>query len=131
MKKLKVAFATNDGNTFMDRHFGDADYYYIYKIDGENPVYINKINNTTEEEEEDIHADPKKAKGISSLLRDENVSIVVSKVFGPNIKRIKKNFVCVIIKDETIEEGIKKINDNFDMIISEWEKGSERKHLSL
>ena len=32
MKKLKVAFATDDGKTFMDRHFGDAEYYYIYEM---------------------------------------------------------------------------------------------------
>ena len=61
MVKLKVAFATDDGKTFMSRHFGDAEYYYIYEINKENAEFIKKINNTTEEEE-DIHADPTKAK---------------------------------------------------------------------
>ncbi|NQT65731.1 MAG: dinitrogenase iron-molybdenum cofactor biosynthesis protein [FCB group bacterium] len=129
MKKLKVAFATDDGKTFMGRHFGDAEYYYIYEIDDENANFIKKIDNTTEEE--DIHADPKKAKGISNLLLDENVSVVVSKVFGPNIKRIKKKFVCIVVKEKEIEESINKICSNIGKIYEEWEKGKERKHLSL
>lgn len=129
MKKLKVAFATDDGKTFMGRHFGDAEHYYIYEIDDENANFIKKIDNTTEEE--DMHADPKKAKGISNLLLDEDVSVVVSKVFGPNIKRIKKKFVCVVVKDEEINESINKICLNVGKIYKEWEKGKDRKHLSL
>ncbi|MDP8202811.1 MAG: NifB/NifX family molybdenum-iron cluster-binding protein [Candidatus Tenebribacter burtonii] len=130
MKKIKVAFATDDGKTFMGRHFGDAEQYYIYEIDNDNAEFIKKINNTTEEEEE-IHADPKKAKGISNLLLNENVSVVVSKIFGPNIKRIRKKFVCILIKDEEIEEGINKVCANIEKIYNEWEKGEERQHLSF
>ncbi len=89
MEKIKVAFATDDGKSFMGRHFGDAEHYYIYEIDNNNANFIKKIDNTTEEEK--MHADPKKAKGITSLLNEENVNVVVSKVFGPNINRIKKN----------------------------------------
>ena len=97
MKKLKVAFATDNGKTFMGRHFGDAEYYDIYEINDKNTEFIKKISNSTEEEE-DVHADPQKAKGISNLLLEEDVSVVVSKVFGPNIKRIKKKFVCILMK---------------------------------
>lgn len=66
-------------------------------------VYINRLHNKTEDIE-DVHADPKKAKSIASLLSAEGDSVVVSKVFGPNIKRIKKFFVCVIIKNDSIEQ---------------------------
>lgn len=31
MQKLTVAFATDDGKTFMGRHFGNAQKYEIYK----------------------------------------------------------------------------------------------------
>ena len=33
MEKIRVAFATDNGKTFMGRHFGDADFYDIYEID--------------------------------------------------------------------------------------------------
>ena len=29
---IKVAFATDDGETYMDRHFGDAEYYLFMKF---------------------------------------------------------------------------------------------------
>jgi hypothetical protein len=32
MIKLKAAFATDNGKTFMERHFGDAEYHDIYEI---------------------------------------------------------------------------------------------------
>ena len=130
MQKIRVAFATDNGKTFMGRHFGDADFYDIYEIAGNNAKFIKRIDNTVDEEEE-IHADPKKAKGISKLLLHENVNVVVSKIFGPNIKRIKKKFVCIVVKDEDIEEGINKICTNIEKIYSEWEKGEERQHLSF
>ena len=130
MKKIRVAFATDNGKTFMGRHFGDADFYDIYEIDGNKANFIKRIDNNVDEEEE-VHADPQKAKGISKLLLDENVNVVVSKIFGPNIKRIRKKFVCIVIKDEEIEEGINKICTNIERIYNEWEKGEERQHLSF
>lgn len=123
---LITAFATNDGKVFMNKHFGDADYYDIYKISASSMEFIKRIDNTTEEEDDEIHADPKKAKGISGLLKEENVQVVVSKVFGPNIKRIKKNFVCIIMSKEEISESIIFIQQKFDTIVKEWNKGEER-----
>ena len=128
--KFKVAFATDNGKTFMSRHFGDADFYDIYEIDGNKANFIKRIDNTVDEEEE-VHANLKKAKGISKLLLNENVSVVVSKIFGPNIKRIKKKFVCIVVRDEKIDESMKKICNNINKIYNEWEKGEERKHLSF
>jgi len=130
MSKIKVAFATDDGKTFISRHFGDAKYYDIYVVDGDNAVFLKRIVNTVDEEQ-DIHADPQKARGISELIAKENISVVVSKVYGPNLKRIKKKFVCVIVKDKTLEEGIHKICKNIEKIYSEFERGSNREHLSL
>ncbi len=130
MEKFKAAFATDDGNKFMSRHFGDAEYYFIYEIENKNAEFVKKIDNTTEEDE-NIHADPQKARGIAGLLLQEDVSVVVSKVFGPNIKRIKQKFVCVLVKDEYISDGVQRICDNVKMIYDEWEKGTERKHLNL
>ncbi|TSA26250.1 dinitrogenase iron-molybdenum cofactor biosynthesis protein, partial [bacterium] len=125
MEKIRVAFATDNGKTFMGRHFGDADFYDIYEISAMKANFIKRINNTIDEEEE-VHADPKKAQGISHLLLDENISVVVSKIFGPNIKRINKKFVCVVIKDEKIEDAVNKICSNIGKIYEEWENGEKR-----
>ena len=128
---LRFAFATDDGKTYIDRHFGDADYYDIYEISSTENKFIKRINNTTEEDDEDIHADPVKAKGVVDLFKLDKVQIVVSKVFGPNIKRIKKKFVCVLFNDEKISDSIKIIQKNIDIFVDEWEKGETRNHINL
>ncbi len=128
---IKVAFATDDGKTFMDRHFGDAEYYDVYEIDKDKSKFIKRIMNTTEEDDENIHADPVKAKSVTSLFKDENIKVVVSKIFGPNIKRIKKKFVCILMNDNSISESIISIQNCMNIIYNEWKKGEERKHLNL
>ena len=128
---MKMAFATDDGKTFMDRHFGDAEYYDVYEIDKDKSEFIKRIINTTEEDDESIHADPIKAKGVTGLFKKENIKVVVSKVFGPNIKRIKKKFVCVLMNDNSILESIRKIQQSIHIIDNEWSIGEERSHLNL
>ncbi len=130
MEKIRVAFATDDGKTFMGRHFGDARFYDIYELYENQASFLKRIENTVDEEE-DVHADPKKAKGISTLLLEEKVNVVVSKIFGPNIKRIKKKFVCIVVRDDEIDIGLKKICENIEKIHVEWEKGQERTHLLM
>ena len=127
--ELLVACATDNGKNFVDRHFGDANYYNIYKISEEGFEYVKKIENTSEEEK--VHADPKKAKGISGFLKNEDVKILLSKQFGANINRMKKKFVPVVVNTDRIEEGLARAIHNLDLIIDEWNKGEERKHIVL
>ncbi|MEA3504047.1 MAG: NifB/NifX family molybdenum-iron cluster-binding protein [Bacteroidota bacterium] len=128
MDMIKVVFATDDGKTYIDRHFGDAEHYDIYEVSSEETKFVKRISNTTEEEEG--HADPKKAKGVAGLFKEDNVHVVVSKIFGPNIKRIKKNFVCVLMNDEVISNSIIKIQQNIIPLVEEWNKGGTRTHLN-
>jgi predicted Fe-Mo cluster-binding NifX family protein len=109
-----VACATDDGTHFVSRHFGDADYYYIYRVEKDSISFIDTIDNTTEEEEQ--HADPKKAKGIVSLLKEMHVSVAVTTVFGPNIKRIAKHLLPVLANQDSIEASLKQIQENYDRI---------------
>jgi len=128
---MKTAFATGDGESFTNRHFGDNDYYDIYDITASESKFIKRINNTTTTIEEKTHADPGKAMGITSLLKKENVQVVVSKVYGPNIKRIRKHFVCILINSNSISNSLNIIMENSKVILDEWEKGEERKHINL
>jgi predicted Fe-Mo cluster-binding NifX family protein len=129
--KFNVVFATDDGKIFMDRHFGDSKYYDLYEISEIDSKFVKRIINTTEEDNEEIHADPKKAKGVSQLFKNENIKVLVSKVFGPNIKRINTKFVCVLMNDKTIQEGISKIQKQLNILEKEWEKGEERNYLNI
>ena len=125
-----AAFATDDGKTFMNRHFGEADFYDIYEISEDKADFVKRIDNTVDEEE-DVHASPEKAKGISYLLKKENVSVTVSKFFGPNIHRIKKKFVCVMMDDASLQDSIRILCGNLELVHAEWKKGEEREYISL
>ncbi len=126
---IKAAFATDDGNSFIKRHFGDAEYFLIYEITEDNYRLIKKIANSTEEEK--THADPDKARGIVEILVKENVNTAVSFAFGSNIKRIRKKFVCVLVDDIPIETAVRTIRENSRVIEGEWLKGEGRGHISL
>ncbi|MCK4698984.1 MAG: hypothetical protein KAT38_01565 [Bacteroidales bacterium] len=128
---MKTAFATGDGKSFTNRHFGDNDYYDIYNISESESRFMKRITNTAATIIEKVHADPEKAMGVTGLLKKENVQIVVSRVYGPNIKRIRNFFVCVLMNDNTISDSINIIKENFKVILDEWEKGEERKHINF
>ena len=130
MDKIIAAFATDDGVSFMDRHFGDANQYAIHEINPSEAKFIRIISNTIDEDEE-VHADPKKAKNIAHLLKKKKVQVLVSKKFGANINRMKKKFVCILMNDKQISESIRILQKNFNTIITEWEKGETRKFINL
>src|SRR6056297_3375384 len=110
-----IACATNDGQTFVDSHFGDADKYDLYEMTKEGYHFLKSVKNQTEEEE-GVHADPKKAKGIASLLKQHDVQIGVSRFFGPNIKRVAKHFLPIIISEKSIKEGLDIILNQYELI---------------
>jgi len=128
MKSLIFAFGTDDGLSFTNRHFGDSSRFDIYEISNQDVKYVKHIDNNSEEEE-DVHADPTKAKSIAKILKKEQVQAVVSKQFGPNILRIKKKFVCIKSLSQTIEEIQNLIKDNFDLIDSVLLDGEDRGYI--
>jgi len=132
MEKFITAFATDDGKSFIDRHFGDANFYDIYEISEKEVKLIKRIDNTTEEDDDvEGHGDPAKAKGITGMLKKEGVTMSVSRIFGPNIKRIKKKFLCVLFQEGSIEDSLKKLQANFSVLIDEWSKGEDRNFIRL
>ncbi len=125
MAKLRLAVATDDGKHFVARHFGDAESYDVYEISPDGAEFLLRVTNETEEEEE-LHADPKKAQGIAAILKKQGVQVALTKLFGPNIKRIKKKFVCVLTGHEEIAAGLVQVQQDFQLVVAEWEKGEER-----
>ena len=126
---MVIAIATDDGKKMIERHFGDAKYYYIYELVHGEFQLIDKIANTTEDEK--MHADPNKAKGIIVLLLEKNVEVGITKVFGPNIKRVKKHIVPVLVSKETVEESLEIVLNSLDMIREEILKAEKRGYIDL
>ena len=124
-----IACATDDSHNFIDRHFGDADYYLIYELTDGKFVMIDRIMNTTEEEKQ--HADPIKAKGIIDLLLEKNVQVGLTKVYGPNINKVKKHIVPILISTDDINSGLEKVLENINMIEDQIASKDEKSPIDL
>ncbi len=130
-KGLVIAIATDDDKYYINRHFGDAERYLIYRLTDTNCEYLKKIENTTEEESDKIHADPVKAGSIAKILKAEGVQVLVSKAFGPNIKRVIKKFACVLVREKQIKLSWENLIKNYATIKQKWEEGEGRKHMRI
>jgi hypothetical protein len=102
--RVIIACGTDDGRIFTSGHFGSAGYYLVYSWDLESGEigYLRKVENTSGPEE--IHGDPKKARSVSGILREAQV--LMGKVMGPNITRMRKKFVPVISRVEDIATAL-------------------------
>jgi predicted Fe-Mo cluster-binding NifX family protein len=101
-----IACATNQGTDFVSCHFGDAEKFYIYEINDKGFQLIEILCNDTSREEPDAHGDPKKAKGITGMLKEKNVDVLMSMAFGPNIKKIVKHFIPVLSSGPDVNENL-------------------------
>lgn len=131
MNSFICAFASNDGIYYTDTHFGDAKFYLLYEFSATSVEFLKTIRNSTEQDNEEIHADPQKAGSVVQMLKKENVQVVASNVFGSNIKRIKSKFVCLLMDKGIISNSIPNIINNYYTIIDEWNNGEERGFLNL
>ena len=128
--ELHIAFGTDDGESLNSDHVGMARYFYIYKFFDGKEEFIEKRNNVEFTGDESIkHGDPEKAKATSSAL--EGVDVLVGRKFGPNITRLLKKFVCIVVRTDSLASAIKAIYNNMDRIVEQKDRGEDRKHIVL
>jgi len=128
--ELLIGFGTDNGKDLNNDHFGMAKYYHVYVFSDEKQEFIEQRKNVQFKADKSIkHGDPDKAKATSSVLK--GVDVLVGRKFGPNLKRLVRKFVCVVVRTNTISDAIKIIGDNMDRIVEENSKGEDRKHIVL
>jgi len=117
---LRFAFAVNNDGNFQQKHFGDADKYIIYEHDSKQLVFIDEVENTKKDIDEDTkHGSKRKGNEIIEYLRNFDVKVLVSMQFGKNIKMVDKHFIPVIVSHENVEEIVKIIEANVHWINDE------------
>jgi len=128
--ELLIAFGTDDGINLNNDHVGMAKYFHVYKFFEEEEEFVEKRENVKFKGNESMkHGDPDKAKATSSVL--QGVGVLVGRRFGPNLPRLVKKFVCVIVRTDTLKNAIRIIHQNIGKIIAEKNKGEDRKLLIL
>ena len=128
--EIIVACATDDGAHLVNRHFGDAPMYALYRLSRERSEYIKTVRQgMTEIEEDSHHGASEKARGIAGLLSPHVVQVLINHAFGPNIRHVVKRFVPVVVDSPAINEALAICRYRFDEISEAWAQGEERKHL--
>jgi predicted Fe-Mo cluster-binding NifX family protein len=127
--KLRIAFGTDDGKNLNNDHVGMAKYFYVYEFSDGKEQLVERRENVPFKGDESIHGDPEKAKATSSVLG--GVDVLVGRKFGPNLPRLVKKFVCVLVRTDTITRAIEAIHHHMDRIAEEKRRGEERTHIVL
>jgi len=117
---VRIACATDDGVHLTKEHFGSAKFYLIYELDGaaKQISFVEKIENTSPEEQE--HGDPKKARSVSSILKDAKVLLCCA--MGKNVVRMRKQYCPVISKETYIEKALDLLKEKYDVLVQEIER---------
>ncbi len=127
---LLIAFGTDDGENLNNDHVGMARDFYLYRFSNGKEELIEKRPNSKFGGDESMrHGDPEKAKATSSALM--GVDVLVGKKFGPNITRLLKKFVCVVVKTDNLSIAIQIVQENMGMIMDEKAKSEERKTIVI
>lgn len=117
---LRIACATDNKKTFCNSHFGDANIYMIYDVDGEKINFIKIIENPNKDHDEDDdknhRGDPVKADKMKSLLDNEKIQVMLANRIGQNIIKMRETFLPIISRLTDIKETLEVIRENYDII---------------
>jgi len=111
---------------------GKSAYFQIFEyFEGNLAFRETRENPKYKEDETKVHGDPGKAKATASALA--GVDVLVGKLMGPNIVRLKNQFVCAIVRQKEIADVVDVIKNNICAIVHEKNKkdGRERRGLIL
>ncbi|MBN1366135.1 MAG: 4Fe-4S binding protein [Syntrophaceae bacterium] len=131
--RLFFAVGTDDRKTLKSNgHVGKSAYFQIFEY-SEGNLFLKETreNPKYKEDETKVHGDPGKAKATASALA--GVDVLVGTLMGPNIVRLKNQFVCAIVRKDEIDDVKDVIKNNICAIVDEKNKkgGRERKGIIL
>lgn len=130
--EIKVAFALNNDNQFEKKHFGDADKFNIYLVTENSCTLLSEEKNDFKNlDEGHVHGSRKKGESIANFLKDKNVSTLVSKQFGANVKMIVKHFVPIIVNKESTEDVCDILIKHFKWVHEESQVQAEKYKLFI
>lgn len=131
--RLFFAIGTDDHQTVQSNdHVGKSAYFDIFEyFEGTLVFRETRENPKYREDETKVHGDPGKAKATASALA--GVDVLVGRLMGPNIVRLKNKFVCAIVRKKKIADAKDILVENICAIIHEKNKKDteERRGLIL
>lgn len=127
-----VACGTTDGGNLFEDHFGDAPYFYLYKINVQGFEFIEEVENISRADSEDEETGEElRAKNVSSLLKTKSANVLLARQMGPNLAKISRDFVPIISRLLDIEAALSSVKEKLHLVEREWRKGESREYLVL
>jgi predicted Fe-Mo cluster-binding NifX family protein len=128
--ELLIAFSTDDGQHMLKGHAGQARYFDVYKFLNGQAEFLERRDNSKYKGHKTIkHGDPKKAQATLGALK--GVHVLVAKTYGPNLPRLLKTMLCVVVRTQKISDAVEILKRNAEVVLGEYQKGEVRKHLVL
>ena len=108
---MKVAVGMMNEKMLTDDHFGESEFYLIFKWDGNNWKLLERRENKAKTVEERMHGDPRKFKAVIAQLED--VDVLLAYRMGPNIKRIIEhtNKIPIVTKNRELEKALNDLTE--------------------
>lgn len=101
---FKIAIALTKDLKLPEDHFGESEKFLIYAYHKSKLHSIKSIPNLHRNDDKNTdHGSPIKGNNIASLLKNEDVKVVVSRSFGKNIRIISKFFLPVLVQRNDIK----------------------------
>ena len=117
MKKMRVAFGSNDSKKIILGHMGMAKYFYIFDLfeDGTSS-FLEKRENISPNEDEHGLAD--KLKVAMEIFKDSDV--VIGRKSSPNFIKMRDNtkFQPVVTRVDSISSSMLEIGKSFGEVYS-------------
>ena len=128
--ELLIGFATNDGDNMIKDHAGQAKYFDVYSFSDGKAEFLERRDNSKYKGDETLkHGDPKKAQATLEALK--GLDVLVAKMYGPNLPRLLKKLLCVVVRTQKVSEAVEIVSVNLEIVSQEHKKGEARKHLVL
>ncbi|MHA1521325.1 MAG: hypothetical protein ACTSVZ_04680 [Promethearchaeota archaeon] len=117
----------DDEGLFPNDHFGESKKFLIYQYDisSRKLNLLKSVTNTSPEEQ--MHGDPVKARGISSIIGD--VDCILGHVVGKNVLRMRKKYVIILSPLFDVKTALSLFPLYIDRILEEKAKSGESRKI--
>jgi predicted Fe-Mo cluster-binding NifX family protein len=128
--ELLIGFSTDDGENMIKDHAGQAKYFDVYRFSEGKAEFLERRDNSKYKGDEGMkHGDPKKARATLEALK--GLDVVVARMYGPNLPRLLKKLLCVVVRTQKVSDAVEIVKENVEIVSLEHKKGEARTHLVL
>jgi predicted Fe-Mo cluster-binding NifX family protein len=118
-KTVKFAFAINKSDEFESENFCNADKFRIYELIEKDLVFVIDIVNQYQSADEQTEISVNNGNAIINLLKNHNINVLVSSIFGKNIQMVNSHFIPVIVYSDTAANVINALKKHIKWIHDE------------